>query len=137
MRGAVPSTASLLTSYLRTSWLSATSPSLDFSTAAPVASLGHLLRSLLAGEEGVVGVVVLPLAVAAGQHDVLRRQPLADQRHVLGRGVVVDDVGDAACPPGCRPDRIVRLEEADLVAVLDAALDQVVAVARAAACASE
>src|SRR5512147_1696866 len=58
-----------------------------------VARLRGELGGALAREERVVGVEVLPLAVAAGEQDVVAGQPAADRGDVLVAVVVVDHVG--------------------------------------------
>src|SRR4051812_20392374 len=63
---------------------------------------------LPAGQEGVVRVVVLPLAVAPREQDVVPREPVADEGHVFGPGVVVDDVGVRQVHLVGRPNRVAR-----------------------------
>src|SRR4051812_1635419 len=41
------------------------------------------LRGLFARDEGVIGVVVFPLAVATGENDVVLCEPVADDGYVL------------------------------------------------------
>src|SRR4051794_39063068 len=95
----------------------------------PIASAG-LFGSPFAREECVVGVVVLPFAIAARQNDILLREPFADQADIAGTGVIVNDICMGQIDLGASPDRIIRLKDANLVAIRDTAIDQFVPVAR-------
>src|SRR6476659_6644945 len=89
-----------------------------------LSQLGDLLRRLLAGDERMIRVVVLPFGVAARQHDILSRQPVANQFHVLGAIVVVHHIRDRHIDlVGC-PDRIILVEKPDPAAIVDAPLNQ-------------
>src|SRR4051795_6976201 len=89
-------------------------------------SLLHRLGRFHPGDEGVVGVVVLPLAVPPGENDVVLREPGTDPLHVLRSTVIVDDVGYRQIHLVGGPDRIVVTDEADLDGVVDAPPDQLV-----------
>src|SRR5690606_30909218 len=88
--------------------------------------LQHGFGHLATGEEGVVGVVVFPFAVAAGQVDVLLQQPVAYHGDVAGARVVIDHVGVGHVHFVAGDDGIVLVDHADADAVGDAAVDQCV-----------
>ena len=57
-----------------------------------ILKLPHFFRAAFSGEEGVIGVVVFPLAVTADEHNVVLRQPFTDDRDILRPSVIVNDV---------------------------------------------
>ena len=76
----------------------------------------------------MVGVVVLPFAIAARQNNVVLQQPVANEIHILGAVVVVNHISARHIYLVRHPDRIVRVYHADFYTVLNAALYQGVSV---------
>src|SRR5262249_51046174 len=92
--------------------------------------LPYAIGGLLSGDEGMVGVVVFPLAVTAGEQDVALAEPFTQTRHGRSPAVIVDHIRIGQIALRRREDRIVGAEDAYLATVIDAAADEVVAFAR-------
>ena len=88
------------------------------------------LSRALARQEGVVGIVIFPFAVASRQQDILLQQPVADERDIRLARMVVDHVGVRNIDLVGGNNRVVGVNHAYRDALLNAALDQRVAVYR-------
>src|SRR5581483_1013336 len=94
----------------------------------PRAPLRRFFGRAPAGEEGVVGVVVRPFAVAAGEDDVSLAEPAPDAFDVRGSRMVIHDVRVRQIELVRHPYGIFRTYQPDAPAVVDAPLDQRIAV---------
>src|SRR5581483_66571 len=90
----------------------------------------HSFSRFLPRDKCVVGIVIFPLAVAAGQVDIMLRQPLPDHPHALRPAMIVHHVSVRQVALHGGPHWIFRLEESHFVAILNAPPYQVVALAR-------